>query len=89
MSTAANRIGKPAPNQVRGKGKYCLKGRCRMESVFIIGLIVVCVWALWMATCRPEQWEKLVENSRRRRRERLQGALKLGGMAFKTYKRWK
>jgi hypothetical protein len=60
-----------------------------MASVFIIGLIGVCVWMLWMATCRPEQWKKLVEEDRRRKKETLQGALKLGGMALKTYKHWK
>lgn len=60
-----------------------------MEWLFWLMLIVAFVWMIYMATCRPEQWAKICEEDRRRKKEFLGGAMKIGGIAWRAYQRRK
>jgi hypothetical protein len=56
------------------------------QWVFTLVMIATGVWMCWMASCRPEQWEQLVENDRRRKKETLRGLMKVGTLGWKAYK---
>jgi hypothetical protein len=55
------------------------------QSVFLLMCAIGFVWAIWLATCRPDTYNKLSDGAVNRAGRAGKGLLKVAGMGARAY----